>query len=155
LDTVTQIANILLPQGVITYTEDKNGEQRYYYSDAGHVKLPLVMLVNEHSASASEVLSGAVRDLGAGLLVGTQTFGKGIVQNLFYLPDGSAIKMTVSKYYTPNGVCIQGEGLVPDFIVEMDRELTLRIGKLSWEEDAQLQKAVEVMWHQLARLAGP
>jgi carboxyl-terminal processing protease len=146
LDTVCQIANILLPEGVITYTEDKNGKRRYYNSDQNHLNIPLVILVNEHAASASEVLAGAVRDHGMGVLVGNQTFGKGIVQNLYDLPDGSAVKLTVAKYYTPNGICIQGEGLVPDYIVEVDAATALRAGSLEPEDDAQLQKALEVVW---------
>jgi carboxyl-terminal processing protease len=149
LDVVAQISNILLPKGVITYTEDKNGQRRFYNSDEKHANLPLVMLVNENSASASEVLSGAVRDLSGGVLVGTKTFGKGIVQNLYPLPDGSAIKVTVAKYYTPNGVCIQGEGLVPDYIVEVAAELSLRAGSLELEEDEQLKKAIDVMWRKM------
>jgi carboxyl-terminal processing protease len=146
LETVSQISNIILPKGVITYTEDKNGERRFYHSDNNHLNLPLVVLVNEHSASASEILSGAVRDLAGGKLVGTQTFGKGIVQNLYPLSDGSAIKLTVAKYYTPNGVCIEGEGLIPDYIVEVEPEMSLRAGMLEPGEDVQLQKAIEVMW---------
>jgi carboxyl-terminal processing protease len=149
LDVVTQISNILLPQGVITYTEDKNGQRKFYNSDERHANLPLVVLVNENSASASEVLSGAVRDLAGGALVGTRTFGKGIVQNLYPLPDGSAVKITVAKYYTPGGVCIQGEGLIPDYVVEIAPELSLRAGSLELEEDEQLQKAIEVMWRSM------
>jgi carboxyl-terminal processing protease len=150
LDTVTQIANILLPEGVITYTENKSGERKYYNSDKNHVNMPVVMLVNENSASASEVLSGAVRDLGMGVLVGAKTFGKGIVQNLYPLSDGSAVKITVAKYYTPSGVCIQGEGLVPDYTVEVDPEMSFKAGTLELDEDKQLQKAVEVAWGLLA-----
>jgi carboxyl-terminal processing protease len=149
LETVTQIANILLPEGVITYTESKSGERKYYNSDENHANLPLVMLVNENSASASEVLSGAVRDLGAGVLVGEKTYGKGIVQNLYPLSDGSAVKITVAKYYTPNGVCIQGEGLIPDYTVAVDPEMSFKAGMLEPDEDAQLQKALAVIWEKL------
>ena len=104
LDTVTQISNMLLPRGVIVYTENKAGEKKYYYSDNNHLEIPMVILVNEGSASASEILCGAAKDMGAADLVGMKTFGKGIVQNLYDLSDGSAIKVTVAKYYTPNGI---------------------------------------------------
>lgn len=145
METVTQIANTLLPRGVIVYTEDKAGAKNYYYSDDNHTEVPLVLLVNEGSASASEVLSGAVKDMNAGTLVGAKTFGKGIVQNLYKLSDGSAIKVTVAKYYTPNGICIQGEGIVPDYVVEVDKETAAKAGQLPYLEDAQLLKAMEVM----------
>ncbi|MDR1664548.1 MAG: S41 family peptidase [Clostridiales bacterium] len=149
LDTVTQIADVLLPNGVVTYTEDKNGAKKYYRSEESHAEVPIAVLTNGGSASASEVLCGAVRDMGMGVLVGTKTFGKGIVQNLYMLSDGSAIKVTVAKYYTPNGVCIQGEGLIPDYVVEVDKETALRSGALSPDEDMQLQKAMEVLRQKL------
>jgi carboxyl-terminal processing protease len=149
LNTVTDIADILLPEGVITYTEDKSGERKYYNSDESALNLPIVLLVNGNSASASEVLCGAVKDMGRGVLVGEKTFGKGIVQNLYELSDGSAIKVTVAKYYTPNGICIQGEGIIPDYPVEMEGD-SRWLGELEVSEDTQLQKAIDVMWSQLA-----
>ncbi len=93
------------------------------------------MLVNENSASASEIFAGAVHDHEIATLVGTKTFGKGIVQQTFPFTDGSAIKMTIAKYYTPNGVCIHGEGITPDVEVELPEDAT---------EDVQLNKAIEV-----------
>jgi len=102
-------------------------------------------LVNENSASASEVLSGAVQDHGVGVLVGTQTFGKGLVQNLFYLPDKSGMKITIAKYYTPNGICIHGIGLKPDYVVELPEVKASQLSRLSLEEDTQLMKALEVV----------
>jgi carboxyl-terminal processing protease len=149
LNTVTDIADILLPEGVITYTEDKSGERKYYNSDESALNLPIVLLVNGNSASASEVLCGAIKDMGMGVLVGEKTFGKGIVQNLYELSDGSAIKVTVAKYYTPNGICLQGDGITPDYPVEMDAESGW-LGQLDETNDAQLQKALDVMWSQLA-----
>jgi carboxyl-terminal processing protease len=136
----------LLPKGVVTYTEDTGGTKKYYNSSESELNLPMVLLVNENSASASEVLCGAVKDMGKGVLVGERTFGKGIVQNLYELSDGSAIKVTVAKYYTPNGICIQGEGIEPDYLVEYDEEA----GRPVEAEDIQLQKAIDVMWGQLA-----
>ncbi len=151
LNTVTDIADILLPEGVVTYTENKNGEKKYYNSSESELDLPMVLLVNGNSASASEVLCGAVKDMGKGVLVGERTFGKGIVQNLYELQDGSAIKVTVAKYYTPNGICIQGEGIAPDHTVTMDAGGQW-VGSLEEAEDAQLQKAIAVMWSEMASL---
>ncbi|MCL2352385.1 MAG: S41 family peptidase [Firmicutes bacterium] len=151
LDVVCQITDTLVPKGVITYTEDKSGNKDYKYSSGNAIDMPLAVLVNGNSASASEVLSGAVKDYGVGALVGTKTFGKGIVQNLYTLSDGSAVKVTIAKYYTPNGVCIQGEGIIPDYVVDMDADLSLRIPSLTPEEDVQLQKAVEVVNGKLGR----
>jgi carboxyl-terminal processing protease len=148
LSTVTDIADILLPKGVVTYTEDKSGVKKYYNSSESELNLPMVLLVNENSASASEVLCGAVKDMGKGVLVGEKTFGKGIVQNLYELSDGSAIKVTVAKYYTPNGICIQGEGIMPDYPVEMEEGAE----RPDEGEDIQLKKAIEVMWNQMAKL---
>jgi carboxyl-terminal processing protease len=150
LDVVADIGRILLPAGIITYTEDKHGNRNEYISEGRFYRgLPLVVLVNEGSASASEVLTGAVKDFGVGTIVGQRTFGKGIVQSLFDLVDGSAIKLTISKYYTPNGISIHGEGIMPDIVVEVDRETAMRAARLTFEEDIQLQKAFDVMLEKL------
>ena len=145
LNIVTDMTNLLVPEGYIVYTEDKNGKREYTYSDDTYIEIPLVLIVNSNSASASEVMAGAVKDMGMGELVGTQTFGKGLVQNLFDLRDGTALKITIAKYYTPSGVCINGEGITPHHIVDMPNELTTRLSSLSLEEDPQLQKAIEVV----------
>ncbi|MCL2203355.1 MAG: S41 family peptidase [Defluviitaleaceae bacterium] len=143
MPVVVQITNRLVPYAtLITYTEHADGRREYHHANtADHLGLPLVMLVNGRSASASEILSAAVQETGVGLLVGTQTFGKGIVQNLMYLTDGNAIKMTVAKYFTPEGTSIHGVGIAPDIVVEMDEHLSRRIGSLDFEEDVQLQAA--------------
>ena len=145
LDVVEDIADVLVPEGYIVYTEDKNGNREYTHSDENKIEIPLAILVNENSASASEVLSGAVQDHGVGVLVGTQTFGKGLVQNLFYLPDKSGMKITIAKYYTPNGICIHGIGLKPDYVVELPEVKASQLSRLSLEEDTQLMKALEVV----------
>jgi carboxyl-terminal processing protease len=145
LDVVTDITDTLIPEGIIVYTEDKNGDREYIYSEPDCIKIPLAVLVNENSASASEVMSGAIKDTGTGVLVGEKTFGKGIVQNLFMLDDGSALKVTVARYYTPGGICIQGDGIVPEYVVEMPAELAAQTDTLEPENDPQLQKAVEVV----------
>ncbi|MCI8342068.1 MAG: S41 family peptidase [Firmicutes bacterium] len=146
LTAVNQIADKLLPEGTIVYTIDKNGERIDYNSDSECIKVPLCLLVNGNSASASEILAGAVQDSGTGKLVGTQTFGKGLVQNIFTLPDGSALKITIQKYYTPKGVCIQGSGITPDYVVELPKD----VGNVVTEEnDTQLMKAIEVIKSEL------
>ena len=146
LDTVVYIGNLLLPQGPILYSENSQGERWSYDSERDNrIDKPLVVLVNGGSASASEVLTGAIRDHGVGTVVGQQTFGKGVVQSLLPLSDGSAIKVTTARYYTPNGTSIHGEGITPDYIVEVDRDTAIRATRLTLEEDIQLQKAIEVM----------
>ena len=145
LDTVCNILNEMLPEGIIVYTEDKNGERTEYRSDGKHTfDLPLVILVNEYSASASEIFAGAVKDYGIGTLVGTTTYGKGIVQRLFPLPDGTAVKMTIAKYYTPDGNDIHKVGIEPDVEVELDESLRQQ-SVISREEDNQLKKALEIL----------
>ena len=141
LSSVCDILDTILPKGLLVYTEDKNGEKTEYKSTADEVfDKPLVVLVNGDSASASEIFAGAIQDYGVGTIVGTQTFGKGIVQQMIALGDGSAVKLTISKYYTPNGVCIHGSGIEPDIELEFDAEKYLED-----ESDNQLQKAIEVL----------
>ena len=151
LDVVVNIADVLVPEGIIVYTEDGNGNRNVEYSDARQIEVPLAVLINGNSASASEVLSGAVKDHGVGVLVGEQSFGKGLVQNIFPLPDGSAIKVTIATYYTPNGISIHGEGLTPTYVVPMEQSLSARIAGLTFEEDIQLQKAFDVVYSQIER----
>ena len=145
LDSVIRIARRLVPEGIIVYREDVNGARTYGRSFGDYLGLPMVLLVNGRSASASEVLGGAIQDTGVGTLVGQQTFGKGIVQNIFELSDGTAIKLTVEKYFTPNGRSIHGTGLEPDFVVEMEDSLGRRIGDLSMEDDVQLQIGLRIV----------
>jgi C-terminal peptidase (prc) len=144
LSIVEKIADKLVPEGTLVYTIDKNGERVDYTSDSECVKVPLCILVNGNSASASEILAGAVQDTGTGTLVGTQTFGKGLVQNIYPVPDGSAVKVTIQKYYTPRGVCIQGEGIAPDYVVNLPEELEKTL-VIKHEDDTQLQKAIDVV----------
>ena len=145
LDQVVKIADRLVPKGTIVYTEDRNKDRKIEQSDAEQVKVPLAILVNGGSASASEILSGAVKDHGKGVLVGTKTFGKGLVQTIFPLKDQSAVKVTISKYYTPNGISIQGTGIQPDVPVELPEELKKTVSQIKEEEDTQLKKAIEVI----------
>ena len=137
VDVTCNILDQLLPEGLIVYTEDKYGNRQEEYSDAEHYfDGKMAVLVNGNSASASEIFAGAIKDYGVGTLIGTQTFGKGIVQSLFPLSDGSAIKITVSRYYTPAGNNIHEVGIEPDIVLERDTESA---------DDNQLQKAIEVL----------
>lgn len=141
LSTVCEIARMMLPEGLIVYTEEKNGDREEYTCDGSRqLTEPLVVLVDSNSASASEILAGAVKDYGIGTLVGTTTFGKGIVQRIMKLSDGSAVKLTVSKYYTPKGNNIHEIGISPDVEVPFEAEAYLEDGT-----DNQLDKAVEVL----------
>lgn len=141
LSAVVDIAGRILPKGLIVYTEDRNGKREEYYSDGKHeLNVPLVVLVNGASASASEILAGAVKDYGIGTLMGTKTFGKGIVQRIISLSDGSAVKLTVSSYYTPKGNNIHGIGIEPDIECIFD-------AKAYYDNryDNQLEKAREYL----------
>ncbi len=141
LKSVVDIAGMLLPAGKVVYTEDKYGRQDVYECDGKHeINIPMAVLVNGNSASASEILAGAIKDYKKGTLIGTTTFGKGIVQRIFELKDDSAVKLTVSHYYTPNGNDIHKVGITPDVELEFDRETYEKD-----ETDNQLQKAIEIL----------
>ena len=143
LDAVVQIARKLLPEGMIVYTEDKAGKRTEYTCDGKTpLEVPLVVLVDMNSASASEILAGAIQDYGIGTLVGTTTFGKGIVQQIMPFTDGSAIKITISAYYTPNGRNIHGTGIEPDVECEFDGDAYYNSDT---PVDNQLEKAKEVL----------
>lgn len=144
LNVCAQIADELLGAGDIVYTQTKNGEREYLKSDKGQISIPLVLLVNEGSASASEILAGAIKDHKRGELIGTKTFGKGVVQRIKELPDGSGLKLTVSEYFTPNGTNIHGIGITPDIVLELNEGVE-NIGVDYIKEDNQLQKALEVI----------
>lgn len=123
LDAVVSIGQQILPEGIIVYTEDKHGERVEYTCDGKReIRIPMVVLVNGGSASAAEVLTGAVKDYGVGTIMGTTTYGKGIVQKIIALSDGSAVKLTTSGYFTPKGNNIHGKGIEPDVVVEFDAE---------------------------------
>ncbi|HLS54291.1 MAG TPA: S41 family peptidase [Tissierellaceae bacterium] len=144
LDACADIADEFLGEGVIVYTENKQGERRYYRSKKSHTDIPMVVLVNEGSASASEILAGAIKDHNRGELIGTKTFGKGIVQSIKRLGDGSGLKLTVSEYFTPKGINIHKIGIEPDIVVELPEDIET-IGVENIKEDTQLQKALEVL----------
>ena len=144
---ITAAANILdqiLPEGTVVYTEDKYGKREDYTSDSKCLKCPIAVLVNENSASASEIFAGAIKDYNYGTLIGTKTFGKGIVQTVFPLEDGDAVKITTAKYYTPKGNYIHGVGIEPDI------NLTYKYSgpedeTYDMKYDNQVQKAIKVL----------
>lgn len=150
LTTVSEIADEFMPEGVITYTEDKNGKKEYVYAKEGRWDIPIVILVNENSASASELLTGALKDEKIAKVVGVNTYGKGVVQTTYPFNDGSALKITTSKYYTPKGVCIDGVGIAPDVKAEADKDFKLSFitndtAGYDIGNDIQLAKAVELL----------
>ncbi len=150
LDVVVSMLDMILPEGILVYTEDKDGNRaNEEYSNAQTIlDVPLAVLVNGQSASASEIFAGDVQDFGAGIIVGTQTFGKGIVQTVYPLDENTAVKMTVSSYYTHAGRNIHGVGITPDIEVELNEELRQK-AEITKEEDNQLQAAIEALMSKL------
>ena len=146
LEIVTEICDVLLPDATIVYTQTRDGKKTYYKSGKNGVSLPIAVLINENSASASEILAGAIKDNNSGTLIGKKSFGKGSVQEIFSFGDGSALKLTTAYYYTPSGICINGIGISPDYDVSLSEDaLTKPLSTLELTEDTQLQKAVEVI----------
>lgn len=144
LATVVEMLDLLLPEGIVVYTEDKNGQREEYTSDAKQLyDGPLVVLVNEYSASASEIFAGAIQDYGVGKIMGTTTYGKGIVQQLIPLSDHTCVKLTVSEYFTPNGRNIHGIGIEPDIEVPAEKSET------DENADNQMDAAVEEVQKQM------
>ncbi|MBA1334243.1 MAG: Carboxyl-terminal protease [Firmicutes bacterium] len=143
LDVVVDIADVLMGKGLIVYTEDRQGNRKEEVSDAGEIGLPMAVLVDGGSASASEILAGALQDSGTGVLVGTKTFGKALVQTVQELKDGTAIKVTIAQYYTPKGRSIQGKGIMPDYVVELPEDAVM--GEYKQGRDPQMAKAIEII----------
>ena len=145
LNIVCDILRDILPEGLIVYTEDKNGNRSEETCDGKNpLDMPLAVLVNGNSASASEIFAGAVKDYGIGTIVGTTTYGKGVVQSIRQLSDGSAVKLTIADYYTPKGNSINKTGIKPDVEVEPDPELANK-DEITHDEDNQLQEALKVL----------
>lgn len=144
LTTSTQVVNTFLDGGLIMYTLDKQNNKEKINATKGADDIKIVVLVNKGSASASEIVAGALKDRKRATIIGTQTFGKGIVQTVFNMPDGEGLKLTTSAYYTPSGVNIHGKGIAPDIKVELNKEVkTISIDNLA--KDNQIQKAIEIL----------
>lgn len=143
LTAVCDVLRQILPEGLIVYTEDKNGKKEEEKCDGkSELAMPLAVLVNGGSASASEIFAGAVKDYGIGTIVGTTTYGKGVVQTIQPLSDGSAVKITIAKYFTPKGNDINKKGIAPDVEAELSEDST-DWTELTHEEDTQLQAALK------------
>lgn len=146
LTAVVDMCDYLMKEGPIVTTEDKDGNVTNSYSstDEEYTELPMAVLINGNSASASEIFAGALQDTGVAEIIGTTSYGKGIVQSVIPLSDGTAIKITVAKYFTPNGNDIHEIGIVPDYEVELADGRTNAVG-IDYAEDLQLHKAEEVL----------
>lgn len=140
-----EIVDELIPEGIIVSTKDKNGKSIEYYADKNYADISMVVLINGNSASASEVVAGALKDYGRAKMVGETSYGKGVVQTVIPLSDGSALKLTTSQYFTPNGICIQGIGIEPDVKVGLPIEKLIKGSNLEDTEDDQLQTAMKVL----------
>lgn len=141
---VVRMADMLVPSGLIVYTETRNGDREEERSDANELNMPMTVLINEYSASASEILSAAIKDYKKGTLIGKTTFGKGLVQSVVELEGGAGLKVTISRYYTPSGVCIHGIGVTPDIEVVNDEKYQYySVEDIPEGEDKQLVQAIE------------
>jgi carboxyl-terminal processing protease len=141
-----KISDALLPQTEIFYTLDKNSKKDLNFSDASYWDIPMVVLVDAGSASASEIVSGTLQDNKRAVVVGTKSYGKGVIQFLRPLSDGSVYKLTYQEYYFPSGKKIHGEGITPDYVVTQNEDYTNTLVDLIPEqEDSQLQKAIELL----------
>ena len=147
VDTCVSMADLILPAGTVVSMRDKDGRETRETIDGEYYDVPMAVLVNGYSASASEILAGAIRDYQAGILVGQKTFGKGVVQSSLEFMDGSGMKVTTARYYTPSGECIHGTGIEPDITAELDEDAVTRYGinNLPHDHDAQLQAAIKAL----------
>jgi len=150
LDSSISIADLFLPPNrLVVYTQGRRSEDRIEYrtrqAEAIPASLPMVILINEGSASASEILAGALSDSKRAVLVGKKSFGKGSVQTVIPMPESSAVKLTIARYYTPSGRVIEGKGLTPDIEVEQNLRTLALEGKIDLEKDAQLQRALDLL----------
>ena len=147
LDAAIDMADMILPAGTVVSLRDKAGYEEAFEIDEEYYDVPMVVLINEYSASASEILAGAIRDYNEGTLVGQKSFGKGVVQSVVDFPDGSGLKVTTARYYTPSGECIHEVGIEPHVEVQLDEDAVTRYGlnNLPHDQDAQLQRALELI----------
>ena len=145
LDDVVKICDMLLPEGLIVYTEDRSGAREEYYADSEYWDVPMAVLVNGESASASEIFAAAVQDTGRGVVVGETTYGKGVVQTLYSFPEGDGVQLTTAVYYTPSGRSIHGQGVTPDIEVSLAADASVVYHAPDAQTDAQLQAALEAL----------
>ncbi|TYQ15245.1 UNVERIFIED_CONTAM: carboxyl-terminal processing protease [Acetivibrio alkalicellulosi] len=151
-DQVAAIANRLLPRGLIVYTEDRAGNRIEKKSDSTQLDMPIAVLINGYSASASEILAGAIKDHNKGTLIGTRTFGKGLVQQVVNLDGGAGLKFTIAEYFTPAGISIHEKGIEPHIEIDVDEDMkNLPVSQIPFEDDVQLSKAIEVIKEQILK----
>lgn len=146
VDEAAKIANMFVEDGhVLVYTLDKSGNRVDYPATGEAAKIPIVILTNGGSASASEILTGALKDYGIAYQIGEKTYGKGVVQGVYDLGKDRILSVTTARYYTPKGVCIHGKGIAPDMELSMDAEKYMRLSALAPEDDEQLKAAVDYL----------
>lgn len=146
VSSVTDILDDILPEGTVVYTIDKKGEKTTYTSDNEHqIDCPMVVLTSGNTASAAEIFAGAIHDFNYGTLIGKKTYGKGVVQYTYPLPDGSAAKLTFATYYTPSGKCIHKKGIKPDIDIEYKYTGDPSAKDYDYSKDNQVQKAIEIL----------
>ena len=145
LDDVVKICDMLLPEGLIVYTEDRSGAREEYYADGEYWNVPMAVLVNGDSASASEIFAAAVQDTGRGVVVGEVTYGKGVVQTLYSFPEGDGVQLTTAVYYAPSGRSIHGQGVTPDIEVSLAADSSVVYHAPDAQTDAQLRAALEAL----------
>ena len=150
-DSVLQMTDMLLPKGTIAYLEDNKGKKQYFYSDADHLALPMAILVNEGTASASELMAGSTQAYGAAKIIGKKTYGKAVGQTPYMLTKDTAIYLTNARYYTPKGECIDKKGIVPDIEVDLPDELKSKLTTLEPSQDDQLRTAVETLYDEIQK----
>ena len=149
LDDVVEICDMLLPQGLIVYTEDRQMRRQEFYADEEYWDIPLAVLVNEHSASASEIFAAAIQEAQRGLIVGEKTYGKGVVQTLYTFPEGDGVQLTTSAYYTASGTSIHGTGVTPD-IQAPTTDALVSFYAPDPKNDSQLATALDALRAQIA-----
>lgn len=146
LGSVSEIIDMIVPEGLIMYTEDKHGNREELTSDKNELNIPMAVIVNGNSASASELLTGALKDYNKAKIIGTKTFGKGVMQAIYPFSDGSGMVVTIAKYFTPGGTCVQDEGITPDITCELPEELKdTPVTSIPRNKDIQLQTAIDFL----------
>lgn len=144
-DSVLKMTDSLLPEGVIAYLEDNKGQRQYFNSDDNCLDMPMAVLINQGTASASELMAGSLKAHGLATVIGEKSYGKAVGQSLYPLTSKTAIYLTNARYFTPNGECIDKVGIEPDIKVSLAEDLIGKISVLEPEQDAQLSKALEVL----------
>ena len=150
-DSVIKMTDMLLPKGTIAYLENNKGERQYFESDARCLDMPMAVLINEGTASASELMAGSLQAYEKAVIVGKKSYGKAVGQAPIMLTEDTAIYLTTARYYTPKGECIDKLGIKPDIEAELPEELAPEISELTVAEDPQLKAALESVYQQMTK----